>query len=300
MWFILALLGYISLAIVFILDKKILTRTVSSPALYTFYSTIFMFGALLAWPLGVELLSGLDWLWAVISGLGFGFGLWTMFLAVKKGEASHVNPMIGGLITVATFIFAFFFLGEHLLPKQIAGMVFLVLSSFLLSFQKRGARFNLLPGIGWGLLAGILFAISHTSAKYLYDVYPFITGFVWTRFFIGLTGVCTVCIPSVWRALMSQAKTKKQKEKRRAGIVLVVITKLLGVAGVVLIQLAIALGSVTIVNALVGVQYALMFLFIYLLTLFLPSFFKEEFTKREIVVQSCAILLIVIGSIFFV
>src|SRR3990167_9089046 len=136
MWFTIALIGYFLLALVFILDKLILTKSVTHPVVYTFYSTIFMFGTLLAWPFGVELLLGSDWLWAIISGVAFGFGLWTMFIAVKGGEASHVNPFVGAVVTIFTFVLSYFFLFEDLTGWQMGGLVALVFASFLLSFEK--------------------------------------------------------------------------------------------------------------------------------------------------------------------
>jgi len=83
-------------------------------------------------------------------------------------------------------------------------------------------------------------------------------------------------------------------------IAIVISDKALGVVGVILIQLAIALGSVTLVNALIGAQYALMFLIIYLLTKLAPRIFKETFSRSEIAMQTVAIVLVIIGSALFV
>lgn len=304
-WLLLALLGYITLAVVFILDKLILTESLDKPVVYTFYSTIFMFGALLAWPLGVEMLLGDDWFWAFASGLGFGFGMWAMFVAVKCGEASHVNPFIGAIITIVTFGIAAVFLGESLTQLQVIGMLVLAGSTLLLAFfNERGfTGFN--KSYAWGIVAAILFAISHTTAKYLYDIYPFLTGFVWTRATTGFVGIIALLFPSVWKSFrkskkQESKKARKQNLAKRHVVRVVVSAKVLSVVGVVLIQLAIALGSVTLVNALVGAQYALMFVLIYLLTKFAPKLFKEAFSQSEIAVQAVAIILVIIGSALFV
>jgi len=197
MWFFFAFLGYLLLAVVFILDKLILTKSVSKPVVYTFYSTIFLFGALLAWPFGVELLDGLDWLLAMFSGITFGFGVWTLFKGLKTGETSHISPFSGALITIFTYLIADYFLGEKLTDIQIVGIVILVFSSLLLSFEKSRKFNGFHIGFLWAALSGLLFAFSHVSAKYLYEVYPFLTGFVWTRAFIGLVGLFTLFFPSV-------------------------------------------------------------------------------------------------------
>ncbi len=301
MWIILALIGYTALAVVFILDKLILTESLDKPVVYTFYSTIFMFAALLAWPFGVEMLVGVDWFWALASGLGFGFGMWAMFIAVKAGEASHVNPFIGAIITIVTFGLASTFLGESLTQLQVIGMLVLAGSTLLLAFfNERGfTGFN--KSYAWGIAAAVLFAISHTTAKYLYDVYPFLTGFVWTRATTGLVGLFTLFFPSVYATFKTKKKpTKKQHLKKVHAVSVVVAAKVLSVVGVVLIQLAIALGSVTLVNALVGAQYALMFVLIFLFTKFAPRIFKETFSRSEIIMQTVAILLVIVGSALFV
>lgn len=306
-WFTIALLGYIALAVVFVLDKLILTKSLDSPVVYTFYSTIFMFAVLLAWPFGIELLSGLDWLWAIVSGLGFGFGMWTMFIGVKHGEASHVNPFIGAITTVATFLLALLFLEESLTVAQIWGMVLLALSTFLLAFVKPDGGIHFDKGYLWGVAAGVLFALSHTSAKYIYDAYDFLTGLVWTRATIGLVGLVTLLYPSVratFRRKVHESKNVQQVEQKgfakKHAVAIIVTNKALGVVGVLLIQLAIALGSVTLVNAMIGLQYALMFVIIYLLTKYAPKILREDFTKTELFVESLAMLLVVIGSALFV
>lgn len=306
MWFFIALLGYFLMAVVFVLDKLILTKSVSKPVVYTFYSTIFMFAALLAWPFGVEMLgNAFDWGVAIVSGLGFGFGMWAMFIAVKKGEASHINPFIGAVITIATYFFSFTLLGETLTGLQIAGMVILVFASFLLSLEKSEKHSGLHMGFAWAVLAGMLFAVSHVAAKYLYDLYPFITGFVWTRATTGLVGLVCLLFPAVRRTFKRTKKkiTKKRVPKtfaKRHALAIVVSDKVIGVIGVVLIQYAIAIGSVTLVNAMAGLQYVLMFVLIYLFTKLAPKVFKEYFTKQELWIESIAILLVVIGSAMFV
>lgn len=306
-WFIIALIGYFLLALVFVLDKLILTKSLGKPVVYTFYSTIFMFGALLAWPFGVEMLRSVEhWVAALVSGVGFGFGMWAMFVAVKQGEASHINPFIGAMITMATYLFSSFFLSETLTPLQLWGMVVLVLASVLLSLEKSSSHKGFHRGFVWAILAGILFAASHVSAKYLYELYPFLTGFVWTRATTGLVGLICLLYPSVRRSFGRNQKNSAQKKDvpktfgKRHVVSIVVSNKVLSVLGVVLIQWSIALGSVTLVNAMSGLQYVLMFVLILLLSKFAPKVLREYFTKKELAVQTVAIVLVVIGSAMFV
>lgn len=302
-WFLLSLAGYICLAVVFILDKLILTKSVEKPVVYTFYSTIFLAIVLLALPFGGGLLnSSFDWGVAIVSGLGFGFGLWAMFVALRYGETSHISPFIGAMVTVSVFIFSSIWLDELLTTLQLVGVVILVFASLLLSFEKSRQHSGFHVGFLWAILAGVLFGVSHVSAKYIYDIYPFLTGFVWTRATIALVGVFTLLFPSV-RAVFKLRKkkvTKKERFSKKHAFGIVLSDKILGVLGVVLIQAAIAVGSVTLVNALSGMQYVLMFVLVFLSSKLIPKVFSEYFTKREIIVQSIAIALVCIGSICFV
>ena len=299
MWFLIAFIGYFLLAIVVILDKFILTESVAKPVVYTFYSTIFMFGALLAWPFGVQLLAGIDWWWAIISGVTFGLGLWTIFIAIKKGEASHISPFNGAVITIATYLIASLFLGEVLTRRQIIGIIILVFATCLLSFEKSKKHNGWHIGFVWAMVSGILFAISHVTAKYLYEVYPFLTGFIWSRFFIGLVGLATLFSSDV-RKIFAKKVVKKEKTAQKNVFTLVFFDKILAVAAIILIQYAAALGSVSLVMALSGLQFMLLFVMIYALTKFLPNLFKEYFTAQELRLELAATALVVIGSALFV
>ncbi|PIZ95660.1 MAG: hypothetical protein COX81_00360 [Candidatus Magasanikbacteria bacterium CG_4_10_14_0_2_um_filter_37_12] len=299
LWFGIALLGYFFLALTFILDKIILTKSVGKPIVYTFYSTIFMFGVLLAVPFGVELLQGVDWCWAIVSGMAFGFGLWTLYKAVKSGEASHINPFNGAVVTIVTYALSSYFLLEKITGLQLAGIGVLIFASLLLSFEKSKKHSGFHMGFVLAIISGVFFAISHVSAKYLYELYPFFTGFIWTRATTGLVGLSALLSPAVWKTF-GRGKVKKKSKNKKHTIFLVVSAKMLGVLAVLLIQYAMAIGSVSLVIALSGLQYALMFLLIIIFTKFAPKLFKEYFTKRELVVEWVAILLVIVGSALFV
>ncbi|MCB9798906.1 EamA family transporter [Candidatus Nomurabacteria bacterium] len=300
MWLFVSLVGYFLLALVFVLDKKILTSNVQSPVVYTFYSTIFMFAAFLVYPFGVERLLGIDMVIALISGLTFGFAMWTMFIAVQKGEASHIDPFIGGIVTIATFVLSSHFLGESLNELQMLGIGVLLLASFLLSFEKSQKHSGFHTGFAWAVFSGVLFAISHVSAKYVYVMYDFVSGFVWTKGLVGIVGIIALCNPKVWKSFRRSKRGTMKWKKQKDTVVLVTVDKILGVLGVVCIQYASALGNTAPVFALSGIQFVFMFVMIFVVTKVQPRIFREFFTRRELVIQSLAIFLVVVGTALFV
>ena len=196
------------------------------------------------------------------------------------------------------FLFASFFLGERLNLFQTIGIVTLICASLLFSFEKSRKHNGFHVGFVWAIISGLFFAISHVSAKYLYGLYPFWTAFIWTRAFTGIIGLITLMFPAVWKSFKPKRENSKTYAKRHT-VFIVITDKVLAIVSVICLQYAMAVGSVTLVNALVGMQYVLMFLFVYLLTKFLPKVFKEYFTRQEIVVEVVAIVLVVLGSLFF-
>ncbi len=290
--FIVAFLGYALAAIVAILDKFILTSEVKKPAVYAFFSTVLfaVVFILFPWTSSIHLK---DFSWMLISGMAFGFGVWTMFLALKHGEASHIAPFIGAIVAMSTFLLSNIILGESLTYKSEIGIFILIIASLLISFEKSRSREALYKGFVWATVSGILFGLSHVSAKYIYGLYPFVTSLMWTKGTTALVGLIALFFPGVLHSIRKNKKTEKSKTQNKIGIIF--SSKILGAISLVLIQYSIALGSVTIINALAGIQYALMFVFIYLLTRFYPRLFKEYFTKRELLVESSSIILMVIG-----
>jgi uncharacterized membrane protein len=290
--FFIALLGYTLLAAVAILDKLILSKSVKSSATYAFYSTVFFLVLFALVPFHHFLHGNYDYALATISGLSFGFGLWTMFNALKLGETSHISPFLGGIVALSTYGLSYLLLGESLTHSQQWGVLLLVAASLLFSLEKTEKRGGFHKGFLWAILSGVLFAIAHVSSKYIYDIYPFITGIIWTKATAGIVGLLALLMPSVRKAI-------KTKDKPAGTARLIVTDKILGIAGVILIQYAIAIGSVTIVNAMAGIQFALVFIFAYALTKTAPKFFTEYFTTRELIFQTTAIVLVMIGSALF-
>ena len=292
MWLISTVIGYVLLAIVFILDKHILAQEVRRPIVYTFYSTIFLLVLGLAWFFIPLETSALYWLWSLVSGFAFGLGLHCMFVAVSKSEASHLDPFIGAIITIATFVGAYFWLGENLSDKQMIGIACLGLSSLLLAVEKKNKKKNQKHWQWYllGILAGVFFAISSLSGKLLYNDFGFVSGLLGSRFTTGIFALLLFLVPGMFKALRTPAP---QTAKNPLGIV--IIDKVLGVVAVLLIQFGISLSSVTVVNALSGLQYALMFVVIVVLSARKSKFLKEKFSLLETTAQVAGLILIMIG-----
>lgn len=297
-WFFIAILGYFLLALVVLLDKVILESSVPKPAVYTFYSTAFLLPLFCLFPFTLKAIDIPTMLWGFASGLTFVASLWTMFISLKHGEASHLGPFIGAFITLSSFGFGSVILNESLSLYQQLGMFVLIVASFFLAREQTKKRSGFHIGYLWAILSGVLFGFSHVAAKFVYDIYPFVDGLMWTKGTAGVFGLFFLLHTGTRKALFAKPK-KKLFGKKQSPLLLVFINKSASIVANLLIQYAIAVGSVTLVNALGGLQYGFLFLMILLTTKFWPKFLKEFFTKKELIFQSIGILLLITGAAFF-
>lgn len=299
MWLYLAILGYISLAVVGILDKFILSTEKVKPIVLVFYSTVFAAPILLAIPFGVRLLENTAWPLALIAGLSFSVALYTMYKGYEKSEVSHVGPLLGAAIPFFVLLLSSFFLEEKITQRQLAAIALLIAGCLVISFERSKLHSGWHRGMAWGLAAGIFFSFFHVISKYIYIQVGFFSGFVWIWGAMGLTGLALLISPTARQYIFGtdHQPLKKSPTKPTAPhkVALIITNKFLGVVGVVLIQFAISQGSVSLVNALHGLQYGVLIVLVAVLSKFFPKVFHEDYAPGEIFQEGIAVALIAIG-----
>src|SRR3989338_5940732 len=300
---LIAISGYLILAVVAIMDKFIVSEEKISPVKFVFYSTVSILPVFFLLPFGVQFLgSNFDYAMSLVSGFTFALALWAMYIGLEKSEVSHTGPLVGAAVALFVLVLGQVFLRESISLQQYIGVLVLALGSLLISFEQSQNHRGWHGGMLWGVVAGLLFAISHVTAKYIYAHYDFYSGFVWPRGFIGVFGVVLLLIPTYFKEILRKKSIVRRawdtvaKKKASAGHVALIVTdKVLGVVAVVLIQYAIAVGSVTLVNALAGVQYAFLVVVVGLLSAFSPRLFKEEDRRGEMAQEAFAVFIIGVG-----
>lgn len=305
MWFIFSAVGYIILAGVSILDKFLLSSAKVKPALYTFFSSAPLLPIIILLFFYPSVMDGWsDWVWAVVCGFSYTFAMWAMFIGFEKSELSHVGPLIGAASPVFVLIFSNLFLNEALVSSELWAVGLLVIGSLLIAFEKSKKHSGLHLGMLYGILSGLLFAISYVSAKYLYDKYGFMSGFIWSRFFIGVSGLLFLFSRETWKELFGRTWFDKLKAKftvrKKQNGGLIIFNKILAMVAVLFVQYATAIGSVSLVSALNGLQYGVLILGVMLLSRFLPKVFKEDYTTLEVIQEFFAVVLIGVGLILLV
>jgi drug/metabolite transporter (DMT)-like permease len=297
---IFALVGYAFQAVDSVLNKYVLEKTTVRPALFTFYSSIFtlpLFILTIWFPRMYT--NPFDLAVAALSGVFFALALFVMYRAIQESEISHIGPFLGAAVPFFVLFSSRIFLGEAIGSRVLVGIIFLIIGSFIISLERSRAHHGWHRGMLLAVLAACLFALSHVSAKYLYDEYGFVSGFIYTRACSGLVGLALLATASV-RGSMFAGKKTTQAETKKSGTLVVVIEKGVGVIGVVLLQYATALGSVTVVTALAGVQFALLVALVAFLSRFFPQAFKEEYESREVMQEVLGVCVIAVGLMLVV
>jgi len=298
-YILITLIAYFVVAVEIILDKFLLSSNrISHPAVYAFYSGTMTAFVLFLVPLPkFHLVQVGEMLAMMATGVIFVYGILLLFYAINKSEASRVMPVVGAIIPIITFILSGLFFGEKLTVIQTASVAILIIGGLLISFDipLKINKKRFFSGFYFSIAAGILLATEASLFKYFSESDNFLNVFVWTRFGVVLGALSLLMFP-VWRRYILksfQGSPHKKKENQSTGL-LFVLSKILGGVESIMTKLAISLGSVTIVNAMVSTQYVFILLIGLVLSLKFPKVFQE---KKDALVMGQKIISILIISL---
>lgn len=320
MWLFITISAYFINAGVYVADKFLLSKKIHSSIAYAFYVgiwSVFNVGLLFFWPwtpnlqeLTLDLLAGFLFLITLV--------FW--YKALHQSEASRVVPIVGALVPIFSFILSFVFLGETLSKQQLLAFIILICGGGLISikhtkvylYKKVINRFREIIGdIAGNIPAGaqptsrllinataaaVFFAVYYVLMKYIYTYQPFIGGFVWSR--LGsFVGVILMLFAPDWR----QVIFKQQKgAKTSKNLFFFLTVRLLASAAFIMINWAISLGNVAIVNALQGVQYLFLFVIILLISNKFPKMLNEQLGGGVFLQKLIGAIMICLGLYLFI
>ncbi len=306
-WIFFALLAYLFLAIANLFDKFLVDNVLTSSKAYVFIACLLggvvILGApwFLEWP-------GVYWLVVnLLTGAIFAVALWLLYEALRRGEVSQTIVFIGGLTPVFSIILSILFFKERYLPLEWIGIITLLIGIFIiallpvkrhvlsrviakLKFTQEVKRSSLL----FALFSALAYAIYFVATKYAYSAQPFASTFIWDRLGAALF-VLIFLIKKKDRKKIMSAFQKPNHNKHK---LLVVFNQILGSVGFILQNYAIFLGSVALVNAFQGVQYAFLLLVSSFLAVLSPKLLKETFSWKIFLQKLAAILIIGFGLYF--
>ncbi|OIO45776.1 MAG: hypothetical protein AUJ28_03690 [Parcubacteria group bacterium CG1_02_37_51] len=290
MWLLVSSVAYLFNAISMAVNKSLLNKSIPNPAVYTFFITILGLLAFVLAPFGLYWIGTNFLLISIVAGLCYTFALLTLFKALMYDEVSRVTPMVGSWQPIFVFLLAFVLIGERLALNQIFGFVLILIGGYLITKHWEKVRQNNYKLISLAILSSLLFALSFVISKYLFDQVGFISGFVWTRIgsFIG------ALILLLW-AENRKAIFKNVGSSGQQTTLLFIGGQLAGGLYFILLNWAISIGSVTLINAMQGMQYVFLFFIVLLLSKKHPEWLKENTSKKILLQKIFSIVLIGIG-----
>lgn len=292
MWLIVVIIAHFFNAVAFIIDKYLLTKSIPNPVAYSFYIGLLgLLGFILA-PFGLVWPGFWQFLLALASGATFILALFFFFLALKENEASRVVPFIGGLQPIFIFVLSFLFLAERLSSQELLAFILLIIGGVIISQEKSKQSFFSWQSLIFAFLAALIFAFSFVLAKYIYLEQNFVSGFVWSRLGGGLMALVFLIFKS------NRDKIFQPQKKASKGLkFLFLANQGFGALGFILLNYAIFLASVTLVNVLQGTQYAFLFLMVIFLSKKFPQILKEKLSSAIILKKIFAIFIISLGLV---
>lgn len=315
MWLVIAVSSYFINAGVYIADKFLLSKKIHSSITYAFYVgiwSIFNFVILLfaPWfPGGKELVIDIS------AGVLFLATLIFWYKALHQSEATRVVPIVGALVPVFSLILSHFFLGDSLGKKELLAFFILIAGGVLVSIKNTKVHLydqvvsrvkdvfgNILGEIHAeyrptrrlifnSLISAFFFAVYYVLMKYIYINQPFIGGFVWSRLGTFLGVLFMLLIPA-WRDLI--AKYRQEGDAPR-NLSLFLFVRFFAAVAFIMLNWAISLGNVAMVNSLQGAQFLFLILLVLIFSYKFPDILQEELGKGVIVQKIIGVMLVSTG-----
>src|SRR3989344_5410456 len=287
-WVALAIAAQFIYAVSVLIDRHIVVRAehIGRPIVYAFYVSLMSGFVVVIAPFGfIGAPTAFVVLLSLAQAFAFVGAIFFLYSGLTVARASDVAPVVGAVSAITSLILASIWIDGDITSMLIPPVVLLVAGTALISsfhFRRHALRD--------ALLSGVLFGISILMAKLVYLQTDFIDGFFWTRTMSIIAAGALLLVPA-WRiAILRGGKHSSSGAKA-----LVISNKVLaGIAGV-MTALAVSMGSVSIVNALAGLQFVFLFFFAYLFAEKMPLTAKAKTGSHGGWQTALGVSLIVLG-----
>ena len=299
-WILIAVAGYFLLAIEAVISKGLLTGRIKNWQSYSVYVGLLSAVGFLVALGGIFdekwRLLWTDWgtfVVAIFSGVIFFIGLIFLYRSLQFSAASRVYVLYGAVVTAASYLLGGFLINERHDLVDLFGIILLLIGGVMISYKFYKNKF--FSTYKYVIVSGILIAFSLVFLKHVYDVQNFVSGYVYSRLGMFLAALIFLILPLPEKNVhFSHEKTKRTKKEHGLDALAILCAKTIAGLGTILTYYAISLGSVTIVNALVSVQYLFTFLLVIILGFYFHSL-KENLGFKNIIFKSLGVLVVILG-----
>lgn len=227
---------------------------------------------------------------AMIFGVLPVIAFWFYTKALMVEEVSRITPLFQ-FIPIFVVFMSFLFLDEILSAQKYLGIALIVLTSLLISYRKSEDGCSFSSALKLMIPFSIIFAVYSILNKFLLGYLDYWSVFFWMMIGSFLGVMLMLAFPKPRKEFLD---TLPLLGKRTFAV------SFLGegtyILGTLFSLIATSLGYVSLVSALSGLQTFFVFVYMLMLSLFLPNILKEETTKGIILLKLSAVLLMFIGT----
>ncbi|OGG51384.1 hypothetical protein A2704_03380 [Candidatus Kaiserbacteria bacterium RIFCSPHIGHO2_01_FULL_54_36b] len=273
LWIALAALAQLITAGVVFVDKYVLVSKthIGKPVVYAFYISLLSGFVLVLVPFGLVSIPSTEVLFlSLLASVTFISSIVLLYTALKEGHASDIMPVVGSVAAVATALCANLWLHEDLPQAFVPAFGLMVFGMLLISHFRLTNRQKMLV-----IFSGIFFGATAFLTKLIFLETSFLDGFFWSRMTNVVGALFLLALPANRAAIFSGYRGSSSGTKW-----LVVSNKTLGGIAAILTLLAISLGSVSIVQALAGLQFVFLLLIAYFFSRYFPAVLRGEMDHK--------------------
>ena len=263
-WLLLAILGQFLYAVSVLVDRYIVVQAehIGRPIVYAFYISVLSGFVVVLVPLGV-----VSWpndmvvLWSFLYAIAFIAAIFFLYSTLRIARASDAAPVVGAISALTTLALAGTLIDGDVTTSLLPSVILLAVGTALISHFhfKRQA-------LVYALSSGVMFGVTIFFSKLVFLETMFLNGLFWTRISTVIVALMLLLVPVARRAIFSGGRRSSQGAK-----LLVIGNKVMGSVASIVTAFAVSLGSVSIVNALAGLQFVFLFLFVFLFARYAPK-----------------------------
>jgi uncharacterized membrane protein len=286
-WILIAIFSAVSISLVNILDSHFITRRFRDFATYMLPVSVCVLGFGLAVFILNPLPEGLattPLAVAILSGLLRSVSVTITLRTMSTEEVSRIIPVVYSY-PIFVAIMAATLLGEELLLLDWVAIFAVVCGAIMVSLKYNGGRAIYMGRSFWHLvLASILLAGADITAKYA-------IGYVssWNMFWISSFCMGTMFLAIGLRPRVFRELVRLTGKVRTFGLLL--FTESLAMVAAMALFLAISLGPVSLVSAIVASRPIFVLLFAFLFSLVAPAFLEWERGWKNLLLRTTGALL---------
>jgi len=215
---------------------------------------------------------------------------WFYCKALMIEEVSRLSPLFQ-FIPIFVVLLSVMFLDEILSTHKYVGIVVIVLTSILISYKKSEDGHSISSAIKFMIPFAAIIAVYTVSNKLLLSYLDY-----WSVFFWLMIGSW---FGVLFLLLFSKPRKVFVKSVYNLGKRTFVVTfagEGTYILGTIFSLIATSLGYVSLVSALAGLQHVFVFVYMLLLSSFVPAILKEETSRTVVTLKIFSIVLMFLGT----